>query len=182
MSTAQIVLLVVAIVVVIAIVAAVAMVMRRRRTEADHRRHEAAQLREDAAAGAAGLQANRAEAQQAIDLLSRTLTAHALVTDEGRAVLEVVRDYTRTWRWLLEYDENRLATRPPWPVPPSAGPTIDEARAAIAHLRDDLTRRGEAGALFGQERGDGLAGILGSIEQTFGGEPLYPSAQARAAR
>jgi prophage maintenance system killer protein len=26
-----------------------------------------------------------------------------------------------------------------------------------------------------------LAGILGAIEQTFGGEPLYPSAQARAA-
>jgi prophage maintenance system killer protein len=58
---------------------------------------------------------------------------------------------------------------------------VDDARAAINRLRDDLVRRGEPPTLFGQERGDGLAGILGSIEQTFGGEPLYPSAQARAA-
>jgi len=121
------------------------------------------------------------EAQQAVDLLARTLTAHALVTDEGQAVLDVVRDYTRTWRWLLEYDENRLATKPPQPLSPSAGPTLGEVRAAITKLRDDLARRGEAGSLFGQERGDGLAGILGSLEQTFGGEPLYPSAQVRAA-
>jgi prophage maintenance system killer protein len=121
------------------------------------------------------------EVEQAVDPLARTLTAHALVTDEGQAVLEVVRDYSRTWRWLLEYDENRLATKPPRPVVPSAGPSAEEARAAIAKLRDDLARRGEAGSLFGQERGDGLAGILGSIEQTFGGEPLYPSAQVRAA-
>jgi hypothetical protein len=121
------------------------------------------------------------ELEQALDLLARTLTGHALVTDEGQAVLDVVRDYTRTWRWLLEYDEKRLATAPPRPVSPSAGPTVDEARAAIATLRDDLARRGETGALFGQERGDGMAGILGNIEQTFGGEPLYPSAQARAA-
>jgi hypothetical protein len=121
------------------------------------------------------------ELEQAVDLLTRTLTTHALVTDEGQAVLQVARDYTRTWRWLLEYDENRLATKPPKPVSPSAGPTLDEARAAIARLRDDLARRNEVGTLFGQERGDGLAGILGSIEQTFGGEPLYPSAQARAA-
>jgi prophage maintenance system killer protein len=121
------------------------------------------------------------EVEQAVDLLARTLTAHALVTDEGQAVLELVRNYTRTWSWLLEYDENRLATKPARPVVPSAGPSADEARAAIAKLRDDLARRGEAGSLFGQERGDGLVGILGSIEQTFGGEPLYPSAQARAA-
>jgi prophage maintenance system killer protein len=121
------------------------------------------------------------ELQQAVDLLARTLTEHALVTDEGQAVLEVVRQYARTWRWLLEYDENRLATTPARPMPALRGPTVDEARTAIARLRGDLGRRGETATLFGQERGDGLAGILGSIEQTFGGEPLYPSAQARAA-
>ncbi len=121
------------------------------------------------------------ELQQAVDLLARTLTEHALVTDEGQAVLEVVQQYARTWRWLLEYDENRLATTPPRPMPALSGLTVDEARTAVTRLRSDLARRGEAATLFGQERGDGLAGILGSIEQTFGGEPLYPSAQARAA-
>jgi hypothetical protein len=44
-----------------------------------------------------------AEAEQAIALLARTLTSQALVTDEGRAVLDVVQRYCRSWRWLLEY-------------------------------------------------------------------------------
>jgi prophage maintenance system killer protein len=101
--------------------------------------------------------------------------------DEGRAVLAVVQQYTRAWRLLLEYDEERLAEAPARPVAPGKPLTLEEARTAAATLREDLRNRGEAGALFGQERGDALAGILGAIEQTFGGEPLYPSAQARAA-
>lgn len=121
------------------------------------------------------------EIEQAVRLLARTLTAHALVTDEGRDVLEVVQRYTRSWRLLLEYDEERLAEAPGRPVAPTAALSLDDARAAYARLRDDLLGRGEAGALFGLERGEGLAGILGAIEQTFGGQPLYPNAQARAA-
>ncbi len=121
------------------------------------------------------------EIEQAVALLARTLTAHALVTDEGRAVLRVVQQYTRAWRLLLDYDEERLAGSPSRPVAPAAPLSLDEARAAVAALRNDLTERGEAGALFGQGRGEALAGILGAIEQTFGGEPLYPSAQERAA-
>ncbi len=119
--------------------------------------------------------------EQAVGLLARTLTTHALVTDEGRAVLAVVQQYTRAWRLLLEYDEERLAEVPVRPVAPGAPLALDEARAAVAALRDELLKRGEAGTLFGQERGGGLAGLLGAIEQTFGGEPLYPSAQTRAA-
>jgi len=121
------------------------------------------------------------EIEQAVGLLSRTLTTHALVTDEGRDVLDVVQRYTRSWRLLLEYDEQRLADRPAEPVPPAASLGLADARAAAMSLREDLASRGEAGPLFAQERGDALAGILGAIEQTFGGTPLYPSAQARAA-
>jgi prophage maintenance system killer protein len=121
------------------------------------------------------------EIEQAVGLLARTLTTHALVTDEGRAVLDVVQRYTRSWRILLEYDEQRLAERPAHPLAPAAALPLYAARAAAAGLREDLASRGEAGALFGQERGDALAGILGAVEQTFGGEPLYPSAQTRAA-
>jgi prophage maintenance system killer protein len=121
------------------------------------------------------------EIEQAVGLLARTLTTHALVTDEGRAVLGVVQRYTRSWRLLLEYDEDRLAERPAAPVEPTASLRLADAHAAAASLREDLAPRGEAGSLFGQERGEALAGILGAVEQTFGGEPLYPSAQARAA-
>jgi len=100
------------------------------------------------------------EIEQAVGLLARTLTAHALVTDEGRAVLDVVQRYTRSWRLLLEYDEERLAERPAAPVEPAASLRLADARAAAARLREDLMPRGEAGSLFGQERGDALAAMV----------------------
>jgi hypothetical protein len=103
-----------------------------------------------------------AEIEQAVSLLSRTLIAHALVTDEGRAVLEVVQRYTRTWHWLLQYDESRLPEAPLRPVALKAGFTLAEARAVITRLRDHLAARGETGSLFGQECGEALAGIPGS--------------------
>lgn len=67
------------------------------------------------------------EIEQAVRLLTRTLTSHALVTDEGRAVLDVVQRYTRTWRLLLEYDEERLAAAPARPVIPTARLALDDA-------------------------------------------------------
>jgi hypothetical protein len=73
-----------------------------------------------------------AEAEQALALLARTLTAHALVTDEGEAVLEVVQRYSRSWRWLLEYDDGRLSEQPRRAVTPTAALTLPEARAAVA--------------------------------------------------
>jgi prophage maintenance system killer protein len=121
------------------------------------------------------------EFEQAFDLLSRTLNQNALVTDEGRAVLEVVQQYTRAWRLLLQYDENRLPDAPEQPVKPTAELTLSHAQSAIAELRKSLAARNESSNLFGQERGDQLGGILGAIEQTFDGQPLYPTVQVRAA-
>ena len=109
------------------------------------------------------------EIEQAVGLLARTLTSNALVTDEGRAVLEVVQQYTRAWKLLLEYDEGRLAETPVNPLKPAADLSLDDARTVIAHLRETLAERGEATDLFGAERGDQLHGILGAIDQTFGG-------------
>jgi hypothetical protein len=43
-----------------------------------------------------------------LDLLSRNLEANALVSDIGQAALELVRSYARTWRLLLQYDEDSL--------------------------------------------------------------------------
>jgi prophage maintenance system killer protein len=41
--------------------------------------------------------------------------------------------------------------------------------------------RGEATDIFGSERNEALAGILGAISQTFDGDDLYPSAEEKAA-
>ncbi len=122
-----------------------------------------------------------AEIRQAVALLGRTLTQNDLVTDEGRAVLQVIEDYSRTWHLLLAYDENRLESGVGDPREQMAALPAADARALVNHLRDTLSARGEATHLFGRERDDQLDGILAAIEQTFGGVALYRSAQARAA-
>lgn len=119
------------------------------------------------------------EMQQAVELLSRTLVQNALVTDEGVAVLDVVRTYASTWRLLLEYDDQSLAEAPARPRAVASPLTLDAAHGLIRKLRAASAHA--AAGLLGQERGDQLAGILQGLEQTFDGRPLYPSAQSRAA-
>lgn len=120
------------------------------------------------------------EVRQTLDLLAHTLETHDLVDDTGRAVLDLIRRYAGTWRLLLEYDENRLEL--PADNKPSVG-VLDHTRAtrAIGELRRELAARSEASSLFGNPREGMLEGILGSIEQTMFGEPLYRSAQEKAA-
>ena len=120
------------------------------------------------------------EMEQAVALLSRTLQRHELVTDEGKAILEVVSRYAKSWSLLLQYDEDRLA------LPKdrhTAGKSLDyhQAQAAITTLRSDLAERGEATGLFGREREHALQSILGNLDQTFGGQSLYPSVEEKAA-
>lgn len=120
------------------------------------------------------------EAQAALDLLARTLTTNRLVSDTGQAVVALISGYAKTWRLLLQYDEDSLAL--PEGCRPARGVlNHDRASSAIAGLKADLAGRGEATSLFGQERGDALAAILGNIEQTMFGEPLYASRELKAA-
>jgi DNA ligase (NAD+) len=120
------------------------------------------------------------EAQQAIELLARTLSNQALVNETGREVLELVVRYAKTWRLLLEYDEDRLSL--PHGCQPARG-VLDYSRAiaAIGQIKRELMERGEATPLFGQERGEALQGILGNIEQTMFGDPLYRTREEKAA-
>ena len=120
------------------------------------------------------------EAQQVLSLLADTLEGHDLVSDEGRSVLSIVNRYARTWQLLLQYDEDRL------PLPgaargESAFLEINQVRKAIKALKEELLNKGEATDLFGNERNDGLAGIIGSVYQTFDGHDLYPSREEKAA-
>ncbi len=121
-----------------------------------------------------------AELEQAVDLLGKTLTRQELVTDIGREVVGLILSYAKTWRLLLDYDEGKLS------VPAGARPArgvlrLEEARRALDALAGELHQRGEASDLFARDRGEGLAAILGNIEQTMFGEPLYKTREERAA-
>ena len=121
-----------------------------------------------------------AEARQTLALLAQTLESQNLISDEGRAVLSVVNSYARTWLLLWQYDEDSLKL-------PKKGTgeehvlELNKTRQAIASLRGNLLEKGEATDIFGNERSEGLAGILGAIHQTFGGQDLYPTSEEKAA-
>ena len=83
------------------------------------------------------------ELEQAVDLLSKTLTRQELVTDIDREVVGLILGYAKTWRLLLDYDEDKLG------VPVGAQPArgvldFEKARRALDALADELKSRGEA--------------------------------------
>ncbi len=121
------------------------------------------------------------EAEQAIDLLSNTLKNQSLVTEQGRAVLDVVQHYTRAWRLLLEYDEDRLATTPANPVAPSGELTL-RMRAqplAISEPHSPAATNPRICSVVSAAISFTASSALSN--RRFGGEALYPTAQARAA-
>lgn len=120
------------------------------------------------------------EYSQVLDLLGRTLHNQTGITADAAAVLAVVQEYAKSWSLLQAYDEQSLAAQSArqhdmHALEPAA------VAAAIAELKAALIAKGEATALFGQLRGDGLASALATIEQGFGDELFYPNIAARAA-
>jgi prophage maintenance system killer protein len=121
-----------------------------------------------------------AELEQAIEVLGKTLAKQELVSDLGQEVVGLILGYARTWRLLQDYDQGALG------VPADAQPargilSVDEARRALDALGHELSARNEASALFALDRsGNGLAAILGNLEQTMFGDPLYRTREERA--
>ena len=118
--------------------------------------------------------------ERAVELLGQTLTRQALISDLGQEVVQLILGYARTWRLLQDYDRSELG------VPAGARPArgilaLAEARRALDALAAELRDRGEASALFARDRGDGLSSILGNLEQSMFGEPLYRTREERAA-
>ena len=126
------------------------------------------------------LQQRGVEFEQVLGLLSNTLSNHALVNDEGAAVLSVIRDYARSWSLLQAYDEQSLAKTTQKQLDMKAL-RLEEVLAAIAELKKELIDKHEASVLFGQLRGNGLESAIATIEQGFGDEVFYPNVASRAA-
>ena len=120
------------------------------------------------------------ELESAIELVRSVSGGKALTGDEGKGLLDVITRYAKSWLLLQQYDEDRLLVPGKSDVVP-ATLGYAEAGAAIAALKKDLRAKGAASDLFGSEGGDLLEGILGALDQTFGGQMLYPNVEAKAA-
>jgi prophage maintenance system killer protein/predicted XRE-type DNA-binding protein len=124
-------------------------------------------------------EANARELEAALRLVKKAAQSPELLADTGRGLLEIVTRYAQTFLLLQRYDEG-LLTEPPAQAGGSL-PPLAEARASLADLKADLIARGDAGALFAQERGDAFEAILGNLDQSVFGEPAYPSVESKAA-
>lgn len=122
---------------------------------------------------------NAAELEAALLLVRKAAAGQALTADLGRGLVDVIARYTHTFLWLQRYDEGLLTA--PEGSPGGVLPTLAEAQTAIAHLKADLMARGEASALFGRERGDAFAALLGNLDQSVFGEAAYPTVESKAA-
>lgn len=122
---------------------------------------------------------NARELETALELVRKAAAGEALTSDQGRGLVELIARYTQTFLLLQRYDEGLLVE--PKGTAGGALPAVKEARASIGHLKRDLMGRGEATDLFGRERDEGLAAVLGNLEQSVFGEPAYPTVEAKAA-
>lgn len=124
-------------------------------------------------------EANARELEAALALARKAAAGEALSTDQGRGLVDVIARYTQTFLLLQRYDEGLLLE--PKGIAGGVLPSLSEARAAIARLEHDLRARGEASALFGHEREEGLVALLGNLDQSVFGEPAYPTVESKAA-
>jgi len=122
---------------------------------------------------------NARELEAALALVRKAANSPALDPDCGRGLVDIVSRYAQTFLLLQRYDEGLLTD----PRAQSGGvlPTATEARAALDGLKAELMARGEATDLFARDRGDGLASLLGNLDQSVFGEPAYPTVEAKAA-
>ncbi len=120
------------------------------------------------------------ELNETISLLKDTISKSELELNEAKGLLDVILNYSRTWSLLQGYDEDSLKID----FQPKEAKFIldfDEAKDAIAQLKTELIKKGEATELFGREKAGEFDGIVRNIYQTFGGVDLLPSVEEKAA-
>lgn len=122
---------------------------------------------------------NARELEAALALVRKSAAGEALTTDQGRGLVDLIARYTQTFLLLQRYDEGLLTE----PKGTAGGVLLEpgDARTAIIQLKHELMTRGEASDLFGLEREDGLASVLGNLDQSVFGEPAYPTIESKAA-
>lgn len=116
------------------------------------------------------------ELRQSLKLVGHVLDRYDITTDQARALLRVVSQYSYALDLLDDYDHQRLSI-----VRTRRGKAIaityDEAIGLIAGLRVKFG----GSELFGREKDKTLSSSLSAIMQTFQGKDVYPGLEEKAA-
>ncbi|MDP2279935.1 MAG: virulence protein RhuM/Fic/DOC family protein [Nitrospirota bacterium] len=125
------------------------------------------------------------ETQEKFKALQKTISflheksQHELLAGQGKEILNLLADYSKTLTLLEQYDKERLAL-----IKRTKGEFIldySHLHHVINETKKELIIRKEASDLFGLENSGRLKGILGGIYQTFDGNELYPSLEEKSA-
>ncbi|HAQ02422.1 TPA: death-on-curing protein [Candidatus Nomurabacteria bacterium] len=102
------------------------------------------------------------------------------ITLDPKAVLDLIKEFASTWVSLDAYDKELLQIK--GVNKKNVKLTGEELLSAIFNLKNELMSKEEATELFATERQNGsIEGIVGNVMQTFGGKPLYKTAEEKAA-
>ncbi|MBE3117980.1 MAG: virulence protein RhuM/Fic/DOC family protein [Candidatus Atribacteria bacterium] len=116
------------------------------------------------------------ELQQSLQLVEHVLDRYDVTSDEAKALLRVVTDYSYALDLLDDYDHQRI---PAAPVQKGRANPISyvEAQRIIEQLREKFG----ASEIFGREKDDSLHSSLNAVVQTFDGKDVYPGLEEKAA-
>ncbi|KAB2835194.1 MAG: virulence protein RhuM/Fic/DOC family protein, partial [Caedimonadaceae bacterium] len=118
--------------------------------------------------------------ERTLALLKQSLLTHEHITEIGKAAVEIIHAYSRSWLLLHAYDEGKLFA-PHQKENNDIKITTSSLRQSINELKQALLQKKEATYLFGIERENAFEQIIGSIHQTYAGNLLYHSVYERAA-
>jgi prophage maintenance system killer protein len=116
------------------------------------------------------------ELRRSLQLVEHVLDRHEVSSDEAKALLRVVTDYSYALDLLDDYDHQRVPAAPTHKGEVKAI-SYEEARRLIERLREKFG----APAIFGQEKDDSLHSSLNAILQTFDEKDVYPGLEEKAA-
>ena len=115
---------------------------------------------------------------RAVDSVRELLPIDSKV--DSSTILELIKTFANTWFSLDSYDRDNFlqgkATKKNIAI------TASDLNSAIAELKKELIKKGEASPLFAVEKNRGaIEGIIGNVMQSFGKQDLYPTLEEKAA-
>lgn len=101
-------------------------------------------------------------------------------TIDPKNILELIKEFASTWMSLDAYDRESLTVS--GVTKKSITLTGQQLTDAISNLRTELIKQGEATDIFALEKTKhSVEGIIGNVMQSFGGKPIYPTIEEKAA-
>jgi death-on-curing family protein len=124
-------------------------------------------------------QNNLIELQKTIKLIENSVDLKSLSNQESKGFLDIITNYTHSFILLNQFDCDSLnLTKLDKNITYEIA--YEEACEAIVELKKQLIKKKEASEIFGNQKDQSFAGILGNITQSFGGKYLYKSIEEQA--